>query len=185
MKRVPNILTLIRLFLIPFYVVVFYSDIAHPVRWAMIIFLVASLTDIVDGYIARKFDAISKFGQLADPFADKVMQISVLFTLADIDYIENWFFWMILVKEAFQILLSIVMLNVKQKVIMPANVFGKVTTVLIFLIIVLSLFRLGGLVYLQMVVAVLAIITFIQYAYLVLRIMEDRREKSQSNDLEK
>ena len=49
MKRVPNILTLIRLFLIPFSLIVVYSDVAHPVRWAMIIFLVASLTDIIDG----------------------------------------------------------------------------------------------------------------------------------------
>ena len=102
MKRVPNILTLIRLFLIPFYLMVFYSDTAHPVRWAMIIFLVASLTDIIDGYIARKYDAITKFGQVADPFADKVMQISVLYTLMDIGYIENWFFLIVLIKDGLQ-----------------------------------------------------------------------------------
>jgi cardiolipin synthase (CMP-forming) len=182
MKRVPNILTLIRLFLIPFYLAVFYSDIAHPVRWAMIIFLIASLTDIVDGYIARKFDAISKFGQVADPFADKVMQISVLFSLADINYIEKWFFWIILVKEAFQIMLSIAMLSVKPKVIMPANIFGKVTTVLIFATIILSLFRLPWLIYLQMFVSALAIITFLQYAYRASRIMKDRRDNPQGNN---
>lgn len=165
MKRVPNILTLIRLFLIPFYLMVFYSDAAHPVRWAMIIFLVASLTDIIDGYIARKYDAITKFGQVADPFADKVMQISVLYTLMDIGYIENWFFLIALIKDGLQIVLGVALLNVEPKIIVPANVFGKATTVLIFATILLSLFRLPGLVYLQLFVGGLAVITFSQYAY--------------------
>lgn len=181
MKRVPNILTLIRLFLIPFYLMVFYSDTAHPVRWAMIIFLVASLTDIIDGYIARKYDAITKFGQVADPFADKVMQISVLYTLMDIGYIENWFFLIVLIKDGLQILLGVALLNVEPKIIVPANVFGKATTVLIFATILLSLFRLQGLIYLQLFVGGLAIITFSQYAYHVWQAWEKNKSAKMDN----
>ena len=181
MKRVPNILTLIRLFLIPFYLTVFYSDTAHPVRWAMIIFLVASLTDIIDGYIARKYDAITKFGQVADPFADKVMQLSVLYTLMDIGYIENWFFLIVLIKDGLQIFLGVALLNVEPKIIVPANVFGKATTVLIFATILLSLFRLPGLIYLQLFVGGLAVFTFTQYAYHVWQAWEKNKSAKTDN----
>ena len=78
-KQIPNILTIFRFILIPFIVLnlVYDSYIA-----AFIIFTISGLTDILDGFIARKFNFITNFGKLIDPLADKCTQIITLGTLA-------------------------------------------------------------------------------------------------------
>lgn len=75
--NVPNVLTMLRLLLIPVYVALFYRG--HMIA-AMIVFVAASLTDLLDGYLARKYNQITAFGKLMDPFADKVMVITVMLT---------------------------------------------------------------------------------------------------------
>lgn len=163
MGLLPNILTLVRLVLIPVYLLVFYLENPSAHFIALILFILASFTDVLDGYLARKFDTVSKFGKLADPFADKLMQLSVLYTLVDAVYIAKWFFWIILTKETLQILLGLFMLRLKPPIIIAANKYGKATTVLIFLTIILAFFRVPGVYFLQMIVAILALITFFQY----------------------
>ncbi|MDE1547634.1 CDP-diacylglycerol--glycerol-3-phosphate 3-phosphatidyltransferase [Jeotgalibaca caeni] len=163
-KQLPNLLTILRLLLIPFYFIVFYSGSENATFQALLVFIAASITDVLDGYLARKYEVVSKFGTVADPFADKLMQISVLYTLSDADYLENWFFWIILVKEFSQIALGAVMVSMKPRIIIAANVFGKATTVLVFLTIILAVFEVPGINILQIIVTTLAIITFSQYA---------------------
>lgn len=165
MKQIPNLLTLLRLFLIPIYCLVFYMDHPQALHFALFIFITASLTDVLDGYLARKFDVVSKFGIVADPFADKLMQVAVLYTLYDIGRLEVWFFWVILVKEMLQIGLGLWMVSLKPRIIVPANVFGKTTTILVFLTIILAVFRFPAIFWLQVVVAILGTITFTQYAF--------------------
>lgn len=174
-KQIPNILTVIRLLMIPFYFMVFYSDLENSLTWALFVFVLASITDVLDGYLARKFEVVSKFGTVADPFADKMMQLSVLYTLSDANYLKNWFFWVILVKDIFQILLAAIIVNMKPRIIIPANIFGKATTVLLFVTIVLAVFRMPGIVMLQGLVSVLAIITFIQYAFRFMQELQKRK----------
>ena len=77
--NVPNILTMIRLLLVPVYVALFIGGQKYA---ALATFLVASLTDLLDGRIARKYNLITDFGKLVDPFADKVMVLTVLFSMA-------------------------------------------------------------------------------------------------------
>lgn len=163
MKQLPNMLTLLRLVMIPVYLLTFYSENSYAHMVALIIFILASLTDVLDGYLARKFDTVSKFGKLADPFADKLMQLSVLYTLVDAGYIAKWFFWIILTKETLQILLGFFMLRLKPPIIIAANKYGKATTVLVFLTIILAFFRVPGVYFLQIFVAIMALITFFQY----------------------
>ena len=77
--NVPNVLTLIRLLLIPVYVVFF----THGAKYqALTVFLVASFTDFLDGYIARKYKLITNFGKLMDPLADKIMVLSATLSMA-------------------------------------------------------------------------------------------------------
>ncbi|MEG0997345.1 MAG: CDP-alcohol phosphatidyltransferase family protein, partial [Clostridia bacterium] len=64
--NVPNVLTMVRLLLVPVYIVLFVRGLKYP---ALIIFLVASFTDLLDGIIARKYHLITDFGKLMDPFA--------------------------------------------------------------------------------------------------------------------
>jgi len=99
--NVPNVLTMIRAILIPVYWVVFMDG--HR-WWALGIFVFASLTDLADGYIARKYDLITDFGKLMDPLADKLMVLSVMLSLA----IKGWAPWapllILLCKEALMVL---------------------------------------------------------------------------------
>ncbi len=76
--NVPNVLTMIRLALIPVY---WYFILNDQYYWALGVFAVASLTDVADGCIARKFNLITDFGKLMDPLADKLMSLSVMLSL--------------------------------------------------------------------------------------------------------
>ena len=76
--NVPNALTLLRLLLVPVYVVLFVKGRKYA---ALLTFMVASFTDLLDGYIARKYNLITDFGKLMDPLADKVMVLTAMFSM--------------------------------------------------------------------------------------------------------
>ena len=75
MWNVPNVLTLIRLALVPVFAFLYLEG--HPM-WALFVFLLASLTDAIDGNIARRYNLITPFGKLMDPLADKIMVLTTL-----------------------------------------------------------------------------------------------------------
>ena len=76
-KYIPNTLTIIRFIFIPFIVVALALS---NYKLGLILFIISSLTDVADGFIARKFNAISDFGKLMDPLADKLTHLSVILT---------------------------------------------------------------------------------------------------------
>lgn len=78
LQKLPNWLTLLRLFLIPVFVLLLHWSI---VSYALLVFIIAALTDYIDGYLARKFGAVSDFGKLLDPLADKVLVMAALVML--------------------------------------------------------------------------------------------------------
>ncbi len=81
--NVPNILSMFRLALIPVFVVLYFNDsIKDHYWWAMATVILAGATDVVDGYIARRFNLITALGKILDPLADKLMQAAVLICLA-------------------------------------------------------------------------------------------------------
>ena len=86
LKHVPNILTVIRLLLIPF--IVFFILTEHYIL-AFIFFTISGITDIADGFIARKFNLVSTFGKLMDPLADKLTQIATIASLVFTNIIAN------------------------------------------------------------------------------------------------
>ena len=99
---IPNILTTLRLVLVPLFA---YVLVVLKMHWAALaIFLFAGLTDIVDGFIARKFNMITKIGKVYDPLVDKLMQITAVICLAHENIIPDWVIWFILFKEGTMIL---------------------------------------------------------------------------------
>lgn len=81
LKNLPNHITLLRLGLVPIFVLLLYQE-SKIAQWiAFVIFVVAAITDYVDGYLARKFGAVSDFGKLLDPLVDKVLILSALVML--------------------------------------------------------------------------------------------------------
>jgi CDP-diacylglycerol--glycerol-3-phosphate 3-phosphatidyltransferase len=92
--NLPNILTLLRIFLIPILVIVFY----YPADWvniaATVIFIIAAITDWLDGYLARKLGMSSRFGAFLDPVADKLMVAVVLIMIVDLNPTPYAGFWL-------------------------------------------------------------------------------------------
>ncbi|MDR6982970.1 CDP-diacylglycerol--glycerol-3-phosphate 3-phosphatidyltransferase [Rheinheimera pacifica] len=89
MWNIPNLLTLFRLFLIPVFILCFYSGMENARFWASFVFCLAAITDALDGYLARKLEQSTPFGAFLDPVADKVM-VAVALVLIAVDSISLW-----------------------------------------------------------------------------------------------
>ncbi|MGH7273031.1 MAG: CDP-diacylglycerol--glycerol-3-phosphate 3-phosphatidyltransferase [Nitrospiria bacterium] len=81
--NLPNLLTSLRIFLIPVFLLLFLTPSPIRSQWAALIFLIASATDLLDGYMARKMEQITRLGKLLDPIADKLLVISALILLVE------------------------------------------------------------------------------------------------------
>lgn len=128
MKReifnVPNILSFIRLLLVPLYWIAYFS---WSVWWAFGIFVLASLTDIVDGIIARRFNLITRLGKVLDPFADKLLQVSAMLSVVIDGKLHIAFAIIITVKELYMIVCACILYG--RKVVVYSNIYGKLATV--------------------------------------------------------
>ncbi len=120
--NLPTLLTLSRIVLIPVFV---FSVYLHPIFGA-IVFSIASLTDFLDGYFARRSGDITKFGIILDPIADKFLVISALIVLVDMERLAAWIAIIIIVREFLVTGLRVVALS--KDIIIPAELGGKIKT---------------------------------------------------------
>jgi CDP-diacylglycerol--glycerol-3-phosphate 3-phosphatidyltransferase len=99
--NLPNKLTLFRVFLIPFFVVILLTNcLGDASNWvALGIFIVASLTDLLDGKIARKHNLVTNFGKFADPLADKLLVCSAMICLVEMKLLPAWMVIVIIARE--------------------------------------------------------------------------------------
>ena len=130
-RHLPNYLTVFRIILVPvFLYFLFLTKIPARILIALIIFIVACFTDYLDGMLARKMNIISDFGKLMDPLADKLIVLSALAGLCWLPpfRVSIVIFFIILVRE----LVITILREVYQKkgVVVPADFFGKLKTVL-------------------------------------------------------
>lgn len=131
--NIPNVLSIIRILLVGVLIYFFQKD---ELIAAFIIYLVASFTDAVDGYIARKYDLITPLGKLLDPLADKLMLITVLVYMYIAGRLPLWIVLVIFTKEVLQVLGGFIMYK-KRDTVVQSNIFGKITTLLFSLSVVL------------------------------------------------
>lgn len=117
--NLPTILTLSRIVLIPVFIAVVYQ---HPF-WGAIVFSIASITDFLDGYFARRSGQVTKFGIILDPLADKFLVISALVVLVDMARLSAWMAIVIIVREFLITGLRVVALS--KDIIIPAEMGGK------------------------------------------------------------
>ncbi len=134
-KYVPNILSFIRLLLVPFFIVSFFLINKYL---ALAIFIIASITDLIDGYIARNYNAVTEFGKVLDPFADKFMKISALICLTFADLIPLWITIIMVVCDLAMIISGICLY--KKNITIQSNWIGKLGTLIISLGVILSFF---------------------------------------------
>ena len=131
--NIPNILSAIRIVLVPVFIVVFFSGAENANIYAAGVFVLASSTDALDGYIARRFGMITKLGRVLDPFADKLMTASVLGCIAVKGIVSVWIVAVFMAKEIVMGLGALLMYRKVDDVI-PSSLLGKASTVLFFLV---------------------------------------------------
>ncbi len=125
---IPNILTLIRLLAIPVLARLIYMGQPYDLL-AFIFFMGIWLTDMLDGYIARKYDQITEFGKLFDPFVDKLFQLTTAIMMYVVGKLPLWIPLLIAAKELAMIIGGLLLLRRFDKVV-PARWYGKLATVL-------------------------------------------------------
>ncbi|HEY5560653.1 MAG TPA: CDP-diacylglycerol--glycerol-3-phosphate 3-phosphatidyltransferase [Clostridiaceae bacterium] len=129
--NLPNILSIFRIILIPIFVAIFFSGMQHSLIYSILIFLIAGFTDILDGFIARKYNLITKWGMVLDPLADKLMLLTVLSCLVIEGYAPIWVLIIISLKDLFMIFAGMKLFH--KDVVIPANKIGKLTSLLFYI----------------------------------------------------
>ena len=135
LKNIPNILSLIRIFLVFVFVFVLFA-LDRPIA-AIIVFLVAGATDVLDGYLARRFNWITNLGKILDPFADKLMQCTVLVCFWIKGYVPWWFVLPFFLKELSTIIIGLVVIK-RRNVVVVSRWYGKAAISLFYVTVVLS-----------------------------------------------
>ncbi len=131
--NLPNKLTVLRVILIPFFI---YFLMYTPYKYvALAIFIVASLTDLLDGKIARKYNLVTNFGKFMDPLADKLLVCAALICFVEQSVLPSWMVIIIISREF--IISGFRLVAVEQGVVIAANYWGKVKTTCQMIMIVL------------------------------------------------
>ena len=144
--NLANKLTLLRVILIPFFIVCFYIPnlvvntisvnnylIPYANLLGLVIFLLAAITDFIDGYIARKYNMITDFGKFMDPLADKLLVTAALLILLENGLIAGWVVFIILAREV--IVTGFRTIAASKGVVIAAGWLGKIKTVVQFIMI--------------------------------------------------
>ena len=122
----PNFLTVVRILLVPVLVVALLGHTNDGDVFAAIVFALASLTDFVDGYLARSRDSVTTFGKLMDPLADKLLIVAALITLVSLHRLAAWVAMVIIARE---LAVTVLRMGATQAgVIMAASNFAKLKT---------------------------------------------------------
>ena len=109
--NIANSLTLFRIALTPIFIIFLFYDHPYAKLWALMVFLVASITDALDGYFARKHDQVTEQGRFLDPLADKILILSALISFAVLEIIPFWMVGLIIFRDLFITGLRVVMNN--------------------------------------------------------------------------
>jgi len=124
--NLPNVLTVLRIMLVPVVVVALLGNTSAGDVLAAVVFALASLTDFVDGRLARARGSITTFGKLMDPLADKLLIIAALLSLVSLNRLEAWVAMVIITRE---LAVTVLRLGATQAgVVIAASMFGKVKT---------------------------------------------------------
>ena len=164
----PNKLTLLRIIMIPFFVVFMLVDFGPWSKWAALaIFVVASLTDTLDGYLARRDHLVTNFGKFMDPLADKLLGCSAMICMIELGRLPSWVVIVIIGREfvisGFRLIAS------DNGVVIAANYWGKIKTVCQMVMIIVMIADLGGgfvileqiLIYASLLLTVISLVTYL------------------------
>ena len=137
--NIPNVLTIFRILLTPLFIICLFYNYPYARLWALIIFIVASITDAFDGHYARKYNQVTRHGQFLDPLADKILVSSAFISFAIMKIIPFWMVVLIIFRDLFVTGLRIAMES-KGLSIITSKIAKAKTTIQISVIIFILLF---------------------------------------------
>lgn len=176
--NLPNALTVLRILLVPVLVVALLAETPNGDVLAAFVFALASVTDAVDGYLARSRNAITTFGKLMDPVADKLLILAALLSLVSLDRVDAWVAMVIIAREF--AVTATRMAATSQGVVIAANWWGKAKTMVqvacVFFLIAID----GSPVWLDVLVYLTVAITLvsgIDYFFGLRRLLREAEER--------
>ncbi|MCR4672869.1 MAG: CDP-diacylglycerol--glycerol-3-phosphate 3-phosphatidyltransferase [Lachnospiraceae bacterium] len=169
--NLPNKLTLLRVVLIPFFVL--FMKISPMTgawaRWvALVIFVAASVTDLLDGKIARKYNLVTDFGKFMDPLADKLLVCSALILFVDLGRMQSWIVIIIIAREF--IISGFRLIAAEKGKVIAAGIWGKLKTAVTMVTIIIMIPAFSGagihvleqiLIYLSLALTILSLIDYL------------------------
>lgn len=167
--NLPNKLTILRVLMIPFFVVFMLMDITGGAdKWiAVSLFVIASLTDFLDGYIARKYNLVSNFGKFMDPLADKLLVGAAMICLVEMGRLPAWIVIIIISREF--IISGFRLVASDNGIVIAASYWGKFKTVFQMAMIIVLICNLGGvfgmietaLVWISLILTVVSLVDYV------------------------
>ena len=169
--NLPNQLTIFRVILIPFFVFFLLTDVlgAGGDYLALVIFIVASLTDMLDGKIARKYNLVTNFGKFMDPLADKLLVCSAMICLVDLRLLPSWIVIIIIAREF--IISGFRLIAAEHQIVIAASMWGKFKTTFQMAMIILLILNMNADVYVAGVGIIHLLALIATYVALVLTIV--------------
>jgi cardiolipin synthase len=158
----PNLLTFLRFLLIPVYFLAFFSQSPYHMIWALVVLLTAGLTDILDGYLARKYKWVTELGIILDPLADKLTMLAVILSFILSGRISWLAAGLLIIRDVAMIVVSGVF-HLRGKKTVPATIWGKTTTVFYYISLVAIMFELPMAVPLLWLTILLSFVTSFVY----------------------
>lgn len=142
--NLPNKLTVLRIIMVPFFVFFMLTNVGGTAnKWvALVLFCVASLTDLLDGKIARKYNLVTNFGKFMDPLADKLLVCSAMICLVEMEKLAAWVVIVIISREF--IISGFRLVASDNGIVIAASYWGKFKTVFQMAMIIVLIMDLGG-----------------------------------------
>ncbi|MDO4189075.1 MAG: CDP-diacylglycerol--glycerol-3-phosphate 3-phosphatidyltransferase [Lachnospiraceae bacterium] len=141
--NLPNKLTVLRVILVPVFVVFLMCNITGYDKWiALVIFIIASLTDLLDGKIARKYNLVTNFGKFMDPLADKLLVCSAFICFIELGKLPTWMVLIVIAREF--IISGFRLVAADNGVVIAASMWGKYKTAVSMVMIGFVIADIGG-----------------------------------------
>lgn len=176
----PNKLTILRVIMIPFFVLFMLVPIGGDVhKWvALALFIIASLTDTLDGYLARRDNLVTNFGKFMDPLADKLLVCAAMICLIEVGKLPSWIVIIIISREF--IISGFRLIAAENGIVIAANYWGKFKTVSQMIMIILLILHFGGIfvileqifIWLSLALTIISLVTYIWQNKSVLSMQE-------------
>lgn len=178
--NIPNMITVLRIILVPIYLLVFFSDLENRILIAGFVFILAGISDVLDGYIARKYNLQTKLGTVLDPLADKMMIFAILISFTMSNFIPLWILLALGIKEILLILGGTILYFSKLNEAIPSNKFGKSATTFFYAATLSIVFKFPAIIsqILFLVTVVLNILALANYFIIYVDLIKNRKNHS-------